>query len=331
MATAIRPLQRFQIGIETTPGTPVAATVKIPGDHTWTHNRERYFANFPRGVRAPVTQGGKPIAAGLVHQVNTDLSYEDILYPLTSGILGLKGGSTGAGPYVHTFTPVLTGDPAVDTLTLEYVESDGAANHVGMEADYAFCTQFGLQLTYDQIAMLNYQLAAHEPADASPTADPGESADREEIASNDFSLYIDTTGAGIGSTQVSSIIRSLSLDVDTGLRPRRTIDGTLNHTGIRWGSITGRASMTFEMDAVAAGLINAYEAAFKSNKRFIRLSSGSGTKALQFDFCLKLISAPQYAEFEGDVIVTLDGELEYDATWAKVFEAIVTTDTDLIA
>ena len=132
MATAIRPLDKLQFGIEvvSTKGTLVAATRLIRANATLAEEMDFYRSDYPQGIRANVGGAGSIMRKGIALDVETDLTAEEILWPLMTGVLGSVS-PTGAGnAKTWTFTPELT--TAVTTIqsaTVEMLHSDGSTNH----------------------------------------------------------------------------------------------------------------------------------------------------------------------------------------------------------
>ncbi len=329
MATSLRALRRLQVGLEAALGTPVPATSKIPGDITFTEELDKYYANYPRGVRAPVTKGGIPVRKGAMVRVEQDLSFEDLLVPLQAGLGGKV--RTGLGPYVYTFTPALGAVTDVEGFTVEYAEGDGVADHVTTEFSHAFCPRMSFNWAFNEIATCSWELVGRVASDAAVTAALTEHTDREEIESNSLSVFLNDSWATLGNSQLLTIVRSGTLEIETGLTPKSTIDGRsdLDLTGINSGELTGRLSLVGELDATW----ETERAHWRSNDlRFIQLSVTSGTKVLTLSLACKFTSPPAFTDSgDGHTLMTMEAEIEYDPTGARAVEAVVTVDSALYA
>ena len=321
MATAIYPLRKFQAGFETTPGTAVAATAQLVGAASYTPEIEREFEAFPRGVRAPVTGGGIAKSKGSLFSFSGNLSYEEILYPLASG---LKAPAiSGIGPYVHLFDQSLTTIVAPKALTLEYVIEDGTTKHFQREAAYCTTRSFEVGIAFNELATVSFELFGRAEQTSTMTAALTPVTGRKLIPSNLFTIAIDDTWAGLGGTAKSTLIRAATLKITTGLEPDYTLDGRtdLDFTGLRYGMVDGALSMTLEHNADAATEIDKWRT---GALRFVRLKATDGTKIVQFDMAAKYLSPPSFSEDAGIEIATMELGLEYDATGAKAFVATIT-------
>lgn len=88
MATAIQQLNKFQIGRESTKGTLVAATRLLPGKGTLREEQDFYRSPYPAGVRSNVGGAGVITRKGFGVAWETELTAEDVLWPLLTGVRG---------------------------------------------------------------------------------------------------------------------------------------------------------------------------------------------------------------------------------------------------
>lgn len=323
-------LRRLQRAPEASLGAGGPATFQIVGDWTYTPQDDRYFSDYPRGVRAPVTAGGVSILKGGALQVTSELTYEEILDPLSSLATEVASGTTPL--YTHTFTPILTADPAPKSLYYEFVETDGASNIFASSAAAGLCSQFTLDWAFNQKANLSYTMFLRaETAAITPTAALTPLTGREVVVSNLFKVFIDDTWAGLGGTLKSTLVRSGKLVVNTGLTPDYTTDGraNLDYTRYNWGEITGTLDLVCEFDADATAEIVKWRS---KSLRFIRLKNtspntlGSGHRDLQLDCAMVYAKPPAIApgaKATGTQTVSLNLAFEYDPTSAKVLLPVI--------
>ena len=109
MADALTALRKVLAGIETTPGTPIAATRLIPHmpGSGYTENQARKRLDEPRGVLGYVDDV-------LTRQMTTleleqELDFEHSLLPLLCGIAGVNGTWRADAPYTYTMPIGLAG------------------------------------------------------------------------------------------------------------------------------------------------------------------------------------------------------------------------------
>lgn len=327
MASAIYPLRLLQLGAEGTKGTAVPATFKLVGESVYIPEIDREFEEFPRGVRAPVTGGGFAIRKGSTFQFSGNLTYEEVLAFLESG---LKAGSlAGAGPYTYTYTPTITANAATSmkTYTIEYVIDDGSTKHYQRESAFAVTRSFTIDLAFNQPAKITAEMFARAEQTSTVTAALTPITGRTQIPSNLFKVFIDASGGTIGTTQKSTLIRSATLNVTTGFEPDYTLDGLadLDFTQVDSRMLDATLDLTMEHNADAATEIGRW----RSGSVFlVRLKADNGAaaganKAITFDGAYKYMEPPAFSQENGIEIVTMKLGLEYDATYGKAFEAIV--------
>jgi hypothetical protein len=206
MAQAPYFLRKLQLGRESTAGTAVAATYKLVGEGKMTPMIEREFEAFPRGIRAPVTDGGFAISRSTEVEFESNLTYEEVLPFLDSGLVLVT--TTGAGPYTHTFDPTLTAAQNIKTYTAEMRITDGSVHHYEREAAYMFTQEMEIELKANEPAVIKVKMAGRAEQTSTVTADLPIITGRTVIPSNLFKVFIDDTGAGIGGTQKSGLIRA---------------------------------------------------------------------------------------------------------------------------
>lgn len=327
MASAIYPLRLLQLGFEAIKGTAVPATSKLVGDSVYIPEIDREFEAFPRGVRAPVTGGGFAVRKGSTFKFTGNLTYEEILYFLESG---LKAGVlTGAGPYTYTYTPTLTANAGVSmtTVTIEYVIDDGSTKHFQRESAFGVTRRFTVNIAFNQPTTIDAELFARAEQTSTVTGSLTPVTGRTQIPSNLWKVFIDDSGGTIGSTQKSLLVRSATLTVTTGFEPDYTLDGLadLDFTQVDSQMLDATLDLTMEHNANAATEI----ARWRAGQVFlVRLKADNGAaaaanKAITFDGAYKYMEPPAFSQENGIEIVTMKLGLEYDATWAKAFEAIV--------
>lgn len=332
MATAITQLGKLQIGMESTKGTLVAATRVIPCKWTPSEMQERYYSGYPRGYRAPVGGGvGTTLMKGFALAVETELNAEDILWPLQTGIKGSIT-PTGAGAdKTWVWAPELTtGIPTIQTATVELVESDGSTNQYYGEVGHAMTDMIGISYKENAPAMLKWGMFARARQSGSPTGSLTEYSSREPLVSPLLAVYLDTSYAGMGGTQLTGVIRAADWECSTGLKPKFTADarGDLDFTGYTVGEVRSTLKLTFELDATGAARIAAWRS---QAAQYIRLKYtgnviGSGVKTVQVDGAYRFPAGSKPDIQDGDngiKVVSLNLESFYDVTGTKSIEVTV--------
>lgn len=327
MADALYQLRKVQFGEESNKGTLVAATVQMVGDATYTEEQDFYRSPYPAGVRSNVGGLGVITRKGVMVEIASDLTAEEILWPLNCGVKDVTGVDS-SGDVTHTYAPELTtGIPTLATATIEYIESDGSTNHVAREFGYGLCSEFSIEWAFNQVAKLTHKWFARASQSSTPTGSLTAYSGRKALVSPLLSVYLDTSWSGIGGTQLSGTVRSCKLDVSTGLAPDYKLDGRadLDFTKYKVGPLTAKLSMVLELDASGATQI----ASYRSNSGlFIRLKQLGDTvvaaqRMVQVDGSYRFVSPPQIAPDGDQTLVTLDLESYYDVTGTKALEFAV--------
>ena len=308
--TGIVALEKAQFGIETTPGTLVAAdTVLVcEGGGQYQPMIDRQWIQDNHGLLAPVAY--LDVMKGAQFSFRHALDFEQILLPLLTGIQ--SGTPAGSDPYTWTFLP----DPAtvedLKAATLEYSIFDGTTRHLQREAGFGTCSRFAITGGFNQPAMIEYDMFTRAPQTSTFTASQA-ALTRTLVPSNLFGLFIDTSWANLGTTQKEVILRSFRYEVNTGAAPNYTLDQRtdLDFTGLRRGMILGTVELVLEYGAAGDAEYDAWEA---GTNRFISLEVAVGSKTLVLQAHIELTENPTFGEADGLRTVTLRGQMCYDAT-----------------
>lgn len=320
MATAIRPFDKVQMGIESTKGTLVAATRTIVGDGVGFEEEDRYRANYARGIRGTVGGAGVTLQKRFRLEENCDLSAEQILWPLMTGIRGQVTPTGGGNAKTWVWTPQLTTSViTLDTATVEYQQGDGTTAHYYGESGYCFTTGFKISSAFGGVPKLSWSMAGRARQSDTITGALTPYSSLEELTHPLLSVYLDTSWAGLGGTQLQTIVRSLTFDCDTGIRPDYTADGRSDKdmTKHSVGILAAKLALVLEADATGAALFTN----FRSNdviylrKKWVGSAiSGGGNKTVQIDGAYRFVSDPKRSVDGEQVLLTADLEAVYDST-----------------
>lgn len=326
MATAVRPFRKFQGGIESTKGTLVAATRVLTGDTQFMEKRDRYFSDYPRGVAATVGAGGTTVKQWVDVEHKGELSAEDILWAL---LLGIRGSvtPTGAGTAkTWTFTPQLTtAVKTLDAATFEFMRSDGATNHYYGEAGYCMCSGFRIESDPEGIAQYGMTLFGRARQTDTPTAALVPYTSLEALAGGMLSVYVDTSWAGLGGTQLTGMQRKVIFNCDTGVRPQWNAQGRsdLDFAEHAAGLLKGKLNIEWEFDSVGASRYTSYR---NGDIIYVRLKwvgsaiSGGGNKTVQVDGAWRFAGDPTFVETNEQTYMSAALDAVYDSTGAKILE-----------
>ena len=335
MATSLKAFEAIQIGREATKGTAVNATRVLVGNGILREMQERYYSAYPRGVLATVGGDGIVIAKGTEFEIESELCTQEAVWPFLLGARGQVTPTTGTDDETWVFTPadLTDGDPTLDSATVEFVEADGSTNHIQTEAQHVMCSEFEAQFAFNQIATMRWRGFGRARQSATPTAALSPYSSRELLTSNLLSVFLDTSWANLGNTQLATVVRNARLAVQFFPMPDYTLDGRsdLDLTQHRIRPTGARLSLTLELNAAGAARFAAWRA---GTRQFVRLKCtgnavGGAVHTFQFDGSYRIVSQsdPQEAE---DGLITQDFELEavYDETGTNIWAATVINNID---
>ncbi len=277
MGSAIKSATKIQVGRETTRGTAVAAARRIVTPRA-TYRRQETFEHFEedmdglltRSSRAPLnTRNGTELEIG-----GFPLDFEQILLPLLSGV---EGGVTPSSPgtgkaRLWTFKPSVSADPAPDTFTVEFEESDFSSN-AAMEAAYAFTTELDITGGDEGAPEARFVMTARKTSDADKTS--GLSLPSVNPAANPrWSVYVDDAWADLGSTRISGQVYGFTWKLSEFLRPGYYLDNRadLDFSKYEFGRRRVELSLDVVHDPASSALVQTEEAhKSQGTARFVRV------------------------------------------------------------
>jgi hypothetical protein len=190
--------RQVQVGVETTPGTPVAANKLLPS-MSITLSPEIDNKSYP-------SQGFKISTANkIIHfdggaALSGPLNYSEIIYllnTLVTGVITTPVGGTLSRK--HKFSPTAIGTDAFKTLTIQ--EGDTTA---AVQMAYSLLTDFGVTVN-DSGADVTGTLIGYAPTNVTLTSSPTTIA-QLPIGPREIDIYIDPTFGAIGTTKVSDAL-----------------------------------------------------------------------------------------------------------------------------
>ncbi|GEM_PF-1014997 len=222
----IRALRKIQFGLETTPGTAVAAT------HVWRGTGTLKDEKVPKAVKEEV---GANHSLGLVYYsqagaviklASTPASFEQLPYILATGVEDTTTGAadgSGSGKIYQFDSPVGDNAASNDIATLTVRAGDNQRVDV---AEYVFCESFKIKGAKGGPVTIEAALRGRQATDGDFTT--GIDADTvEPILFGAGKLYLDADGGTIGTTLKSATLLGFEFGGDTGWIPLWTADGAL--------------------------------------------------------------------------------------------------------
>lgn len=327
-----------QYGKETTRGTAVAATKRWPG--TWTKlpiDKKKTKVEEMMDVRAASRRTRVDSVLVRDSLVSPNATFQQL--PALFGC-GLKGGVTAAevtasqADYLWALSPGMTSSSnAPDSLTIEKgntedgemretefcmfdkikisgsLDQEGGENPVSVEANY-----FGRQLS-----------------DTTKTASIAQPSGTFMNALK-ARLYIDTSWAGVGGTELTNLLRSFDIEILTGLSPDYT-GGANEYFNTFIESIIGvMGTFTIKGGSSAWSIFDAARSAGLIVARLAITGPviGSGTPhSLKIDFSGDYMDvSPLDSDNRGQQDATFSIDGLYDTTGAKLLQVNVVTDSN---
>ncbi|MCR4339640.1 MAG: hypothetical protein NUW01_07110, partial [Gemmatimonadaceae bacterium] len=159
-----------------------------------------------------------------------------------------------------TFTPSPTADPAPGAYTIEYVERS-TADDAEMEAGYGLTTEIEISGPDTGLPQLRQLLVARKTADSTKTASLALPA-VAYAANARWAVYIDTTWAGLGGTQISAQVYGLTWRLSDWIRVAYYHDNRsdLDFSQYEIGRLHAELEIDVVHDPATAKLIQTQEA-----------------------------------------------------------------------
>jgi len=306
--------QITQIGVESTPGTAVAAG-KLLQALTITPGIKVDVSRFrPAGAKFAT------IAALAKEWVEAKIEgpgcYNHMAY-LMAGILGYaapaqQGGTTA---YKWTATPGQSAEDTIRTFTVE----QGSSVRAGRFA-YGLVTQLGLKFDRSGVAVTGAMLGHAYEDGVTMTGTPAAIA-VQPIQPTEVSVYMDTTGASIGTTKLTRVLRA-EFEIGDRYSPLWTLNSAAN--GFEAHVETAPAAtvkLLVEADAAGMGPLAAVRA---GDKKFIQVKATSSALAgtgyaysMTLGVCGVVADVSEFSDEDGVYGIEWTFDVAYDATWGK--------------
>ena len=311
----------LQLGKESTPGTAVPATRMLYPDGTglWGLDRMRTrHDSANRGTRTNIThatQQGVIVRIPFSTASDVGVSFDELIYPFSQ----LKGGQTGSGAGADktwTFTPPQTGANNQEAFTAEY--GDDIQNY---EAEYCQASDWTLSFGVDDLTQLQMNLFGRQSTKSTKTAVAANNG--VKIPGYLWTIKFATAQSGLtGASVVSNFLVGGSLNVQTGLVPRKYNDG-LAYFGQSVEAAALRGTLTLQVESTAQAVSQFYDKAAADTVDFIRLKAtgpalGSTNYSAQIDMAVSY-DDPEVigAETDGVNLYNVTAQLVYDPTWTN--------------
>lgn len=328
---------KVQWGRESTPGTAVAATAIWRGIGGMLKDKtEVVMVDELIGIALPTTRNYIGKQASSLALAATEATFEQIFHIFEAGIKSVgTGASDGGGSgKIYAYPVGMTSVNTVKTYTIETGDNEQAE-----EADYCFVEKFVLSGERGKAVMVSADWVGRKVSTTTftgsltvPTV--------EHILAPRSRFHINDVDEAFGDTLVSQTLLKWELSVETGWRPKFTLDSALSGGGLEHSfiyfdrdSFKGEFSATFEHNATAVAQKALFQAGTPRLMQLKVPGSNLGTAGTTYSSKWLIINAVLvYTEWDvldsedGNSIVNVKGTIGYDPTAAKALEIIVVNE-----
>jgi len=321
----------FQIGREGTAGTAVPATVVFRGPvEDISDDSPVIFPEEQTGTLYPLERSYQPFQAASVKQPVQEATWEQFPHILEAGIDAETPTQDGAGTgYIRVYELHAANTPK--TYTIETGDSIDVA-----EMQYSFVQKFTLSGQLNEAVKFSADWVGRQRTDTSFTSLTAPSV--EDMLFNTGKIYINDVSSGFGGTVRTGIWRSFSLDVETGLVPVFTGDGTLYFVGLKTVAKRATLSLVLEHATYTPTERTAWAARTTRAVRLEFTGSALATTGTTYSTNKLLIDAcGTYQSFsalgsagDGDNIITAVLNLRYNSTLTQMLKFTHVVDIDAL-
>lgn len=328
--------QSVQIGVETVPGTLVAAAKRLGSMGFEIGPSIEASSLRPTGQKYPSLQIlGKEWTEAEVSgmAVYTELPYAYSSVVTSPVVTAITDGATPTGATRWVFTSNTYGDDAPKTFTVEQ-GSSFRAHRFG----YGIITDYGWSWSRDEIELSGTMIGKALEDGITLTGSPV-MLGQIPVRPAELSVYVDASSGALGTTKM---LRVLSGECNIGSRfnPLWVVDAALpSFVSVVEGEPEIEFKMTMMADAQAAANLTAMRGGVS---KFMRLRgvgpniyTGTGGTPLivnhqvTFDLAGQVSDVSPFSDEDGVFAVEFTFTAVHDATWNKAFsiEVITTTAT----
>lgn len=331
--------QVSQIGVETVPGTPVAATRRLGSLIITPSIVTEAELSRPEGMKFPTVQVLNREWA--TADVSGTPTYEEVIIPLSGAVTAatvtqVMDSATPTGAYEWVFSPSSSAADAPKVFTLERGQD---TVNVEKFAHLLF-TAFGLEITRSGVSMSGSAFARPAVKGTSLTGALSIPTSLNPITPGSVCVYMATTHAALDSAGASDPTKRLNrvISFNPSIEDRYTPAWFVNCTEpsfTTWvenaDGVGGSIGLTAEADTVGLGLLDNIRA---GDTLHVRVESkgpviyNAGTKpnlqhTFQWDMALKVENVDGFSDEDGIYAIPWTLRMVHDPTWGKAMSILV--------
>lgn len=338
MPTRSSAVQAVQIGKETTPGTPVAATRRLSSIGL-TMKAEADTSDFrPSGNKfVTVVAENKAWSSAKVEGSPT---YEEVIVPLASVFTApvttqFMDGAAATGAYKHVFSPKSEGADSPITYTVETGDST-----YGLMASLGFFGEFSLDIARDEVKM-GGELTATRLTPRTLTAGLAGPATLTPILPGQVCIYLADKPADLGLTTGTGVRLQSVLSAKPSVKKRYEPTWFLNCMAESYTGFVENAEPDFEVEflaeADAEGMkwldrlklgtttflrIEATGPVIAARSKYPGLTADVPAK-LTWDFAVKVSDPGDFSDEDGVYAIGPTLTVVHDAAWGRATQVTV--------
>lgn len=312
--------ERSQFGVETTPGTGVAANKRFTSIDVNPQPALSIQSVKAQGAKfATAAVPGKEFAKAPLTGI---ASYDELAY-LLAGIVSPTSAQVAAtSAYTHTYSPDTYNADAKKTFTVETGQTSRA-----QKITYGMISDLMLEFSREGAKVDGAMIGQAIEDDITMTASPTDIG-LVPIMPDQLDVFLDPSYAAIGSSQLLRVP-----SIKWGLKGVSAPIWALNNAESSFVSdveddVVGTIDILMEADA--AGMAELV-AARDGDKRFIQIHAAGVADSIEsgqdydlnIDVCGVITNVAGYEDDEGLYCVRYTLDIAHDETWGQAWEAIV--------
>lgn len=325
--------QSVALGVETTPGTPVAATRKLGSIGFMAGVNAEFQTQRPIGQKFPTAEIlGKEWTAFSIEGAPcyTELPYVLASLINTPTITPIMDGATPTGGYTWLFEPDSFDADTPKTFTIEQgssVRAHRAANVI--------ISSLTLNFSRDELTLEGESLG-RAIEDAITLTAGATQLPQEMITPSQVSIYLDDTAAGLGTTKLTRVV-SGSTGIEERYGPLWVVDAALPSFATTIET-EPKGMLTLMQEADSEGMANLVTMRAGSTK-FVRIEATGANiytggvtvdHRLRWDVAVQVKEPSEFSDEDGVFAMEWGFGLVHDPTWGKAMSIEVVTTTDAL-
>jgi len=313
--------QVVQIGVESTPGTQVAATKRL------------LATTIEPSIQADIAtfrpMGGKFVTMAALGKewvkakISGRLVYTDIVYLLASA-LRYQAPTQITPPsgvaYRWVFEPQQSAEDPIKTYTVEFGSAVRAARFV-----YGLVTEVGFSIDREKAETSGSMLGRALQDGIALTANPSD-VPLVPVLPTQVDVFLDNTAAALGTTKLARVA-SVEFSLSDRFGPVWTLDSAVSGFAAHVETeLKCTLKLLVQADAQGMALLPAMR---NGDKRFVRLRTtgpiieGSTPYLFQVDMCGVVSDVGDFSDEDGVYAIEWTLQATYDSDWRKALSVTV--------